>query len=169
MSDWIKVLIGALAGMVTGLAAEPLKQQLSIVVDSWRIQSALFDELSAIYVTFCSVRKHADTWTETDLRDNLKFCSVDRFVYYFEKKREACYRLKGWAWARGFLTQYQDIRENALRDMLSPEKVAHAIKRAFLEHARLGEDEESLLNQVEKHFEKHGIAKLAPEDVPSSR
>jgi hypothetical protein len=165
MADWIKVLIGALTGMMVGLIAEPIKQWFAMVIDSRRIKKRLFDDLRLIYMTFCTRHGESNRWTAKDLVDNLKFCTAEKFTFYNEKKQEACYRLRGWSWIKGFFLGYLEIRSKALVNPSNPDQIINEIKVTFLEHAAFGNDTNSLLNSVERYYEKRGIRKMVPRDV----
>jgi hypothetical protein len=169
MSDWVKVLIGALAGMVAGLVAEPLKQQLTLIVESQRIRSALRQELSLIYLSFCNNSMVKDyEWELKNFEDNLRFVTADKFLYYIDKKPEACYRLQGWSFTKSFFERYLEIRERSLKGLLTPAQTCKEIRFEYFEHTHYG-PKGLLLKTVEDSFAKKGYQKLKVEDVVLSR
>lgn len=165
MSDWIKVLIGVLAGLVAGLIAEPLKQSLMIYIQSRLIRKVLFLDLSEIYLSFCKPRKNGEGWDLENFHEALTFLPSDKFQYYYDHNRDACYRVKQWRWIHDFYITYDKVRKEALDGKISGQETIKQIRKAFLECARYPEPNHSLLTEVEIHFEKNGIRRLTTKEI----
>ena len=163
MSEWWKATISALAGVLVGLLAEPIRQRLTRYLDARRVREILWRDLSLIYVQFC-VPNESGKWggDVKELQSIIRYVPPDKFEYCYNTKREACYRLKGWMFVEVFYWDYTKIRQDILNNTISAEKSIREIRRAFVT-ARYSGPDGSLLAQVEEHFERRGIPRLAAE------
>lgn len=82
MTEWLKILISALAGMATGILLEPCRHLIANKITAHCAKRAIYAELGKIY--WCG---HNSTAT---LGGNL---TTEAFDYYYQSKRDILYLL----------------------------------------------------------------------------
>lgn len=169
MSDWVKVLIGAGAGLIAGLIAEPLKQWLTLLIQSRRIRKVLFRDLCEIYLNFCKPLSEGNVWDRANFCEILSFQPADKFQYYYDHNRDGCYRIEQWRWIHDFYVTYDKIRTSALENKIAVDESIRRIRKIFVECARYPDPYHSLLTKVELHFEKKGIKRLTSKEIGISQ
>jgi hypothetical protein len=131
MSEWLKILITAIAGMFAGLSGglllEPIKHHIQLRIKTRRIKADVHRELGFLFFTFtlqASNDKDAErVKTYFDLSNN------SEFEYYYSHEREAFNRLKDRRDIRAFYTLFQRVRETVLEEKIHPIDAAKMITK----------------------------------------
>src|SRR6266404_6123539 len=92
MSDWIKVLIGALAGLTTAVLLEPLKHYIQIRIKTRRIKADIYKDLGRLLVTL-SLQAGAPPENAEVVKTYFDILDDTDFEYYYSREREAFNRL----------------------------------------------------------------------------
>ena len=80
VSDWLKILLSALAGMVTGVLLEPIRHWIANKIAAHYAKQAIYAELGRIY----AARQKDPSWLISHLH-------CEAFDYYYESKRDVIY------------------------------------------------------------------------------
>jgi hypothetical protein len=95
MSEWVKILASALAGVAAGVLIEPLRHRMELTILARDGHKAIYDELARVYVTVSTIgRTRAST---TDTVDLVRSIRLDAFEFYYGQRREAFYQIKDWS------------------------------------------------------------------------
>lgn len=119
MSDWVKILVSALAGLIAGILStvivEPLKSNLTLVLKSRRARKAIHNELLNIYMLFSEKSGDADFFRKA-FEDNL----FNIFDFYFENEREAVFQIPHWQSLQTVYKAMKDTVEKVLAGQVEP-------------------------------------------------
>ncbi len=85
MSDWVRILVSALAGVLTGILLEPIRQWIGNAITAHHAKQAIYAELGKIHRILESKSAPADP-----LRI-VKQLDCQAFDYYYASKREVVY------------------------------------------------------------------------------
>jgi hypothetical protein len=138
MAEWLKILISALVGVVTGVTTgilgEPMKSAIQRYFTAKRARKAIYNELGMIYALFClSDSKTHPSYCEYAL----KHSPPDDFDYYYTQHRESCFLIPDWPGIQGFYLMYKALRDLAEQKTTSPDRfgsftaMVNGIEREF--------------------------------------
>lgn len=106
MADWLKILVSALAGMVTAGALEPLKHWINRRIAAREIQTAIYAELARVYVMF-------DEEVSQDGVDAvMRRIIMETYDFYFHEKREIFHLVPNYLIIIGIYGKLKDLRES---------------------------------------------------------
>jgi hypothetical protein len=93
MAEWIKILLGALAGMfaeiIGGLILEPLKEKLSRKRTSKRAKEVIYKDLAYLH-NLCKNK------TSIPTKGTFLKWSLEGYQYYYSEHREAVYEIQSY-------------------------------------------------------------------------
>jgi len=69
--EWLKILVSALAGMVTGTLLEPLKKWINDCVAAREGRKAIYTELGKVYALFVELPERSGQKTDRDRLQNI--------------------------------------------------------------------------------------------------
>jgi hypothetical protein len=105
VAEWLKVLIGALAGLIVGLVSDPLKTWINGKLKEREIRRALYRSMADLYGFYSS--KY-----EAGLRERYPMAfensNLDIFDHYFTTEKAAFFRLPEAPFVRTFFTLVRD-------------------------------------------------------------
>lgn len=91
MADWLKVLVGTVAGLIVGLLSEPLKAWINAKVKEKTIRDALYTSMADLYGFFAAR-------FDQELRARYPTAFIDSnleiFDHYFSTEKAAFFRLR---------------------------------------------------------------------------
>jgi hypothetical protein len=131
MSDWIKILISALAGVATGVLLEPLKYAVSLAVNARFARRAIYRELGKSYLIFCIVEPRRPAPDETYTRFMVANLSMDAFDYYYSQKRDSFYKIREWNNLIGLYRRLRNIQKDMNEGRLTATQAAYDIAEAI--------------------------------------
>lgn len=106
MAEWLKILIGALAGLLVGILSEPLKSWTSGKLKEREMRSALYSTMADLLGFYESGRNRA-------LRKQYPVgfieASLEIFDHYNSTDKAAFYRLREAPWIKSF---FHLVRQN---------------------------------------------------------
>jgi len=101
--EWLKILISALAGMLTGMAMEPIRYRIQLQIQKRRVRQDIYQELGAIWAIMAfKVTPPQEPFPER----YFEFLKTLDFDYYYNRNREAFNALEH---SRGIKELYQAI------------------------------------------------------------
>jgi len=102
MSDWGKILVSALAGVVTGIFLEPIRRWIGDAITARYAKRAIYEELGGIY--------HLATRIKSGQGDPLRVVrklNCQAFDYYYASKREVVYLIPEY---QGLISIFDKVR-----------------------------------------------------------
>ena len=90
MSEWLKILVSALAGMMTGAALEPLKHQIRLRMVAGKAKRGIHSELARVYYFMNQGQSLPEKFSTTALSRMV----FDTFDYFYTQERESFYLLE---------------------------------------------------------------------------
>jgi hypothetical protein len=110
MADWVKVLISALAGMVAGLIAEPIKGALQEEIKMRRMESSLALEMGYLVASIGIPREQwPERWWETHL-------SIERYEFSCQTQKESLLRSRHYNAIDSFYRQMNRAKEASAKN-----------------------------------------------------
>ncbi len=150
MADWIKVLISALAGMLAGLIAEPIKNALQDEIRMRRMESSLAVEMGYLVGSVgIDVAHWPERWWETHM-------SIERYEYYYSSQRELLFRSRYYNQIDSFYRQMKRAKAASERD--DKEALFEADEGVLLFEMLLASDD---LRPAFKEYRKKGSFETA--------
>ena len=149
LPEWLKILISALAGMLTGIAMEPIRHYVQLQIQKSRVKQDIYQELGAIWAIMAfKVKPPQETFPE---RYFAFFKTLD-FDYYYNRNREAFNALEG-SW--GIRELYQAINAAKIaveNNWFKPREAADYILSNFSRSFVTGVVDEGLLTRCAQAY-----------------
>ncbi len=141
--EWLKILISALAGILTGIAMEPIRHHIQLQIQKKRVKQDIYQELGVIWsIMAFKVNGPGESFPER----YFQFLKTLDFDYYYNRNREAFNTLEG-SWGIKELYQAIDIAKIAVEnDWLKPKEAADYILSNFSRSFVTGVVDEELLH-----------------------
>ena len=114
MADWLKVLIGTVAGLIVGLVSEPLKAWINGKLKEKMIRDALYTSMADLYGFFAARHDPAlrALYPSAFIDSNL-----DIFDHYFSTEKATFFRLREAPFVKTFFylvrTAYVHMQEGS--------------------------------------------------------
>ncbi len=132
MADWLKILISALLGVVTGIASgillEPMKFSVQRYFAAKRAEQGILSELANIYEMFCM---DVETKEEVVLQKCFSADMADTFEFYYTNHREAVYRIKWRGGIRPIYSFYTEIRSRVVTGQITAKDGCNLLQECF--------------------------------------
>jgi hypothetical protein len=131
MSDWAKILISALAGMVTGILLEPIRHWIGNKIAAYYAKRVIYAELGKIYRIAAKVKAG-----QKDPLWIIRQLDCEAFDFYYGSKREVLY----------LIPEYQGL--------ISVFGTIHRLKNLHRDGEKVSsQDVEVLVNAIERRKE----------------
>jgi hypothetical protein len=119
MSDWLKVLISAIAGMVAGALLEPIKQWISRRIAQFEIVRAIYRELGRTYWIF--KYEAPEEGNEAAMEQVV----TETYDCYFDKKREALHLIPNHVMVLGAFKMLKRLAREHKEGKITAEAAIH--------------------------------------------
>ena len=145
MSEWLKILLSALAGVITGVLLEPVKRWIGDRITAHYAKEAMYAELGRLYY----VAKYC--CSDLDPRWIKGYLQSSAFDYYYNSKREILYLLPDYEELIWHFEMIKSLRKLLENNEKTPREIVETVNSAF--DSRLeGECFDQI--KLEKHGEK---------------
>jgi hypothetical protein len=156
LSEWVRLLISAVAGMFAGLTGglllEPLKHRIQLRTKTRRISADVHRELGILFLTFtlqASGNEDSErVKTYFDLSDD------SDFEYYYSREREAFNRLKDRIDIRAFYRLFQRARQTVMEGKINPIEAAQMIREDLNRRFKVGGLNEKVIRKYADGYVK---------------
>lgn len=124
--EWLKILASALAGMMVGLIADPIKSSLQWRINVWRMERALALDFLTVGIQQAVLKNGG--CTDWQFWQALAFPG---FEYHWEKNREYLYDSVYLYILRAQIQVIQQVRKSVIENKLSPEEAKKKLEDAM--------------------------------------
>lgn len=163
MSEWVKILLSALAGMAAGVFLEPVKHFIQLRIKTRRIERDIYREIGRLYVT---LELQAEREGDAELvKTYFDILDDSDFEYYYSREREAFNRLSERGDIRPFYRLFERARETVMDGNMNGVAAARMLLADLRQRIQAGGLNEKMVRryceQYIKALDKRGRKKLA--------